>query len=240
MRYRHCIFDLYGTLVDIHTDERLPELWERLAGWFRAHGAPYAPDELREAYFTTCGRMEEAAKCPGTYPEIRIEEVFQSLFRDKGVEADEALAARAGERFRDASLMKLRCYDGAIQLLEALRASNCGVWLLSNAQRLFTLRELRALDLERRFDGIYLSSDYGCKKPDRRFFEALLRERGIEPESAIMIGNDGFCDIQGAREAGLATLYIRSNLSPEEPTPRADYALDEMNLDRVREILTDE
>lgn len=24
MRYRHCIFDLYGTLVDIHTDERSP------------------------------------------------------------------------------------------------------------------------------------------------------------------------------------------------------------------------
>ena len=29
MRYRHCIFDLYGTLVDIRTDERSPRLWVR-------------------------------------------------------------------------------------------------------------------------------------------------------------------------------------------------------------------
>ncbi len=29
--YRNCIFDLYGTLVDIHTDEVKPELWEKLA-----------------------------------------------------------------------------------------------------------------------------------------------------------------------------------------------------------------
>ena len=29
--YETCIFDLYGTLVDIHTDEKKEELWEKLA-----------------------------------------------------------------------------------------------------------------------------------------------------------------------------------------------------------------
>ena len=94
------------------------------------------------------------------------------------------------------------------------------------------------LGIEKLFDGIYLSSDYGCKKPDRRFFELLLRERGIAPENAIMIGNDGVCDIQGARAVGLSALYVRSNISPEEPLPEADYVLEEMDLGRVREILT--
>ena len=31
MMYETCIFDLYGTLVDIRTDEEKEELWERLA-----------------------------------------------------------------------------------------------------------------------------------------------------------------------------------------------------------------
>ena len=53
-----------------------------------------------------------------------------------------------------------------------------------------------------------------------------------------MTGNDGVCDIQGAREAGLSTVYIRSNISPEEPLPEADYVLEEMDLARVRTILT--
>ena len=39
MVYDTCIFDLYGTLVDIHTDEEQEELWERLALFY----AYYAP-----------------------------------------------------------------------------------------------------------------------------------------------------------------------------------------------------
>ena len=53
-----------------------------------------------------------------------------------------------------------------------------------------------------------------------------------------MVGNDGVCDIQGARKLGLATVYIRSNISPQEPLPQADYVLQSMDLDRVRQILT--
>ena len=243
MRYQNCIFDLYGTLVDIHTEERLPRLWEEMAAWYRDRGANYAPDELRHAYFDTVRQMESGTKqlrhdAHEAHPEIQIEAVFQRLFRDRGVDAGLDLAIGAGERFRKSSLIYIRLYDGAVRLLETLRANGQGVWLLSNAQRIFTAYELRSLGIEKLFDGIYLSSDYGCKKPDRRFFELLLKERGIAPESAIMIGNDGVCDIQGARDVGLSTLYIRSNISPREPLPTADYVLEEMDLSRVQEILT--
>ena len=241
--YRHCIFDLYGTLVDIHTDERMPRLWADMAAWYRAHGAAYAPGALRNAYFRTVRQMEGGAAslrddAHEAHPEIRIEEVFRQLFRQRGVEADLPLAVETGRRFRRKSLCYIRLYDGAVKLLEALRANGQGVWLLSNAQRIFTADELQSLGIDRLFDGIYLSSDYGCKKPDKRFFDRLLSERGIPPEDAIMIGNDGLCDIQGAKAAGLATLYIRSNLSPAEPLPPADYTLEEMDLHQVQRILT--
>ena len=49
--YRTCIFDLYGTLVDIHTDENAPQVWEALAAHYSARGAVYRPKELRDAYF---------------------------------------------------------------------------------------------------------------------------------------------------------------------------------------------
>ena len=96
---------------------------------------------------------------------------------------------------------------------------------------------MERLGLDGLFDGVYLSSDYGCKKPDCRFFQVLLRERGIDPRQAVMIGNDGICDIQGARAVGLSTVYIRSNLSPAEPVPAADYVLEKMDLKRVGAIL---
>ena len=244
MRYQNCIFDLYGTLVDIRTDERRPELWKTMADWYRAHGADDTPEALRAGYFSAVALLERGAAplrqdAHEAHPEIRIEEVFLKLFRDRGVEADLPLAIRTGALFRKSSLDYIRLYDGAAELLEALRANGQGVWLLSNAQRIFTAYELQSLGIERLFDGIYLSSDYGCKKPDRRFFEVLLTERGIAPESAVMIGNDGECDIRGARAVGLSTLYIRSNISPAEPLPEADYVLEEMDLHRVRDILTE-
>lgn len=50
MCYRNFLFDLYGTLADIHTNESKKALWASLAGWYRAHGAQYSPWRLRRRY----------------------------------------------------------------------------------------------------------------------------------------------------------------------------------------------
>ncbi|MDE7260556.1 MAG: HAD family hydrolase [Oscillospiraceae bacterium] len=244
MRYDDYIFDLYGTLVDIHTDEEATELWAEMAAYYGRQGADYQPDELHTAYRRLTAAAEaELSSAPlrqdahEAHPEIKIELVFQQLFREKGVDADLEQAVRAGRRFRERSTEYIRLYNGAKELLGSLRESGGRVWLLSNAQSIFTSWELDCLGLTDYFDGIYLSSDYGVKKPDRRFFDILLRERGISPDCAVMIGNDGQCDIQGGQIAGLSTLYIHSNLSPNEPAPGADFVLERMDLGRVKEIL---
>ena len=242
MRYQNCIFDLYGTLVDIRTDEGSPRLWAHMAGIYRREGALYQPDELQSAYFRLVGELENGAESSPAYaheahPEIQLEKVFQQLYHAKGVEADAALAVHTGQAFRKRSTEYLRLYPGAAELLRALRAQGCGVWLLSNAQSIFTRPELEELGLDNLFDGIYLSSDYSVKKPDSRFYQALLQTRNIPPDSAVMVGNDGVCDIEGARAVGLSTIYIRSNLSPQEPLPPADHVLEEMDLRQVGCIL---
>lgn len=241
MRYQNCIFDLYGTLVDIHTDETALRLWEHMAKIYRGGGAFYQPEELRDAYFRLVRQLENGTALRQdsheSHPEIQIEQVFQRLYQEKGIQAGRELAVRTGLSFRTLSTEYLRLYDGAAELLCALRSWGCGVWLLSNAQAIFTRSELKQLQLDGLFNGMYLSSDYGCKKPDARFFEILLREQGIDPASAVMVGNDGVCDIEGAQAVGLSTLYIRSNLSPCEPLPDADYVLEKMDLRRVLEIL---
>lgn len=237
----NCIFDLYGTLVDIRTDEDSPEVWRTLAAEFARYGIDYLPEELH-AHYLRLVRQEEAAMltaCPDSscLPEIRLEKVFHRLFALEGVSATEAATAAIGKTFREASTEYIRLYDGVPELLSTLRRAGKRVWLLSNAQRLFTVGELDRLGLTDYFDGIYLSSDHGFKKPDPRFFRKLLEEQSIAPESAVMIGNDGTCDIEGARRVGLRTLYIRSNISPTEALPEADYILTEMDIRRVQEIL---
>ena len=49
------------------------------------------------------------------------------------------------------------------------------IYLLSNAQTDFTRPEIEMLGLTKYFDGIFISSEQGCKKPSKIFFERLCR-----------------------------------------------------------------
>lgn len=214
------LFDLYGTLVDIHTDENQSSLWQQMSGFAVSRGAAWEAEALRRAYGAAV-REEEARlrlrdrDLPEARPEIDLARVFVRLYAEKGVPADGRLIAETARRFRAASTTHLRLYAGAKELLAALRQRG-KVLLLSNAQSLFTRPELRQLGLEDCFDGVYLSSEAGFQKPDPRFFRLALEREGLEARDCLMLGNDPRCDGEGARAVGMAAYVIRSALSPRD------------------------
>ncbi len=242
MEYQNYLFDLYGTLVDIHTEEDLPEIWQRLACFYGYYGAGYTPEELRDCYEKIIKRAENVMKGDSheMFPELQIEDVFLELFTAKGAKADKTLAIHAGQFFRVLSTDYVKLYEGAGELLDFLKQQGKNVYLLSNAQRIFTEYEMRALGIYDKFDKIYISSDYHCKKPDIKFYNILLDELQLDRKKTIMIGNDNKCDIEGAKAAGLDTFYIHSNISPEVKdfsTVKSTYLLKEMDLHQVKKIL---
>ena len=213
------VFDLYGTLVDIHTEEN-DLVWEKTAFFFGFYGAQYTPSELKSAFAEELYRREaKAGQSYECFPDIPVEQVMAALFFAKGVEEADALGLQAAQLFRISSLEYICVYPGVLEALEVLRKNGYRLWLLSNAQRAFTAYELRLLGLEHIFDGIYLSSDYGCRKPDVRFYRALLEDQGLKPECCMMIGNDRFTDIAGAKASGMATLYMHTALTPADQSP---------------------
>ena len=217
MRFTDLVFDLYGTLVDIHTEEN-DAVWEKTAVYFGFHGAHYTGAALKAAFQTLLNAREaKAGQSYECFPDIPFEQVMAELFRAKGVEKDaDALGFHAAQMFRILSMDYIRLYPKALDALAKLRKKGYRLWLLSNAQRVFTAYELRHLGLGEQLDGIYLSSDYECRKPDIRFFRALLEEQHLNPAQCLMIGNDRETDIAGAQEAGLATLYMHTNLTPQD------------------------
>lgn len=232
--YDAYIFDLYGTLVDIHTEENQPSLWKRMAGFYASCGARYTPEELHGSYLAYVREAEETLARQdrdGRWIEIELADVFARLYTAKGVSSDPARIRETARRFRQASTTHLRLYAGAKELLTTLRREGSGVYLLSNAQRLFTAPELEALGIADCFDGICISSDEGCKKPDPRFFRRLLDRYGLSGGRCLMIGNDPVCDAEGARSVGMDCWCIRSALSPRELT--AGYDQQGMDLRRL-------
>lgn len=237
--YQTYLFDLYGTLVDIRTDEEDIEVWRKCSVFYGYYGADYTPEELKNAYLDEEHYLREEAKeklgsFKNSYPEIVLERAFQALFEKKGIQASMELAVHAGQFFRILSLNYIKLYPNIVTMLETLKAKQKKVYLLSNAQQIFTEYEMNYLDIKKYFDGILFSSDAGVMKPDIRFYEKAIEKFDIKKEQAVMIGNDYTCDILGARAAGIDAFYVHTNISPAMPNDMKDtkwmYGMDGIKL----------
>ena len=70
---------------------------------------------------------------------------------------------------------------------------------------------LERVGLERYFGEVVTARDLGAAKPDPRFFKAVLRTVGCQPQEAIMVGDHFETDIAGAKEVGLWTIWFNPN-----------------------------
>lgn len=222
MLYQNYIFDLYGTLVDVHTDESRPEFWDKIADRYQAKGAHWIAGELRVAYGEACRRetLTAARRLPPEQqalaePELR--NVFRDLYRQKGVSPDDTLLDREAWEFRRLSTEKLRLFPGAKELLIGLKERGSKIYLLTNAQACFTRKELDILGLQELFDGIVISSEEGAKKPSPLFFRRCMGRYGLEPARTVMVGNDHLADCAGAWALGMDSRYIFTEQSPPRP-----------------------
>ncbi|MDE7264778.1 MAG: HAD family hydrolase [Clostridia bacterium] len=216
---KNFVFDLYGTLADIHTDEKNPKFIRRMEKSFGA--------DFFARYYALCKSLDT-----GGYCEIDLFKVFLNLAPDN--------AEKAAMYFRAKSRQSFRAYKGAHRLLKSLKKAGAKLYILSNAQACFTRPELEKLKFPRYFNGIELSSDFGQKKPSAEFFGHIVKKYSLEKSETIYIGNDFCADILGAKAAGLKTAYIKSNRSPssdslERARGAADFATDD--FEKLSEFL---
>lgn len=221
-QYQNYLFDLYGTLADIHTNEESPAFWRSVSRLLGMQGVDRSPSELKERYQSEIRRLDAQARSAlpaGAEPEIDIAVVFRGFFEDTGVPIDDRGIADFARTFRLLSLRKLKLFPGVPAMLETLHRQGKKVYLLSNAQALFTRPELTLLGLDTRLDGSILSSEVGRKKPDPAFFQMILDKYSLDHAETAMVGNDDFCDCWGAARAGLDSFYVNTAQSPELLNP---------------------
>lgn len=221
--YDNYLFDLYGTLVDVHTEEGKDLVWQRLSLFLGADGVHCTPEYLKEKYAEQVRVREAQDRLQrGKWAEIDIAPVFAAMYADKGVQATDEQIALLAKVFRVLTVEKLRLFPGTEQMLQRLKAAGKHVYLLSNAQKLFTMPELQALDLVQYFDGIIISSNEGRKKPDPELYHLALKRYGLDPEQTVMVGNDDQADCWGAAKAGFDSMYVYTEQSPKRTEPLPD------------------
>ena len=208
------IFDFYGTLVDILTDEASLLLWRRMATYYSWFGAPYRTEEIMERYLELCREeSDKAARQNGSrYPEPDLGTVFRRLLTEKepaALPGDMDMWIRSTARmFRIISRKRFSVFKDSIPVLKTLRQKGKKVFLLSNAQELLTRPEIEEAGLSRLFDGIYISSEKGVAKPDPAFLLMLMKEYSLDPEESIIIGDNMGTDVRLADMCGMRSVFL--------------------------------
>lgn len=201
------LFDIYGTLIHIKTDEQDMETYACLSKWLSYLGILIQPAELKDLYLGTVNQMlEETGE---KYPEVDLKNVFERMFKAKASKnpLENSLLEMAVITFRSCSRRHIDVYPNVRETLEKLKMENYKLGIVSNAQKVFTMPELRMFNLEKYFDKIVISSDFGFKKPDPRLFKMALNALNVRPGRAIYVGNDAV-DVEGAHSVGMKAIFL--------------------------------
>lgn len=280
MTFDYYIFDLYGTLIDIHTDEEQPGLWQDMAAYLQYQfGADYTAKDLKKRYLELCAQEEESLsyylkKTKGItikYPEIRISWVWTRLIAEKIYgEASEYTNSRMGHSraeldaataylphkydeeeyitpqiqalctyFRNTSRDKLVKYEGVDRTLKELKRYGKKIFLLSNAQKIFTVKELMDSGLYSYFNGIFISSECMIKKPDPAFMDVLISKYRLDKSKCVMIGNDITSDVGVAASSGIRSIFLNTYEVSDKDINKGIRKLDIRGKDLFPVIISD-
>jgi len=211
MAIKGILFDLYGTIIDIETDESMEEIYRSISHFLTYYGIFLHRWEVRDRYYEIMKQQKEERD--EAHPEIDVEAIWTSFLRQEGMDASMScleLAVTLARIYRGISRKRLQLYPEVKEVLDELRSAY-RVALVSDAQPCYALPEIKAMGLYGWFDPIIISGLYGFRKPDARLTGKALEIMKLLPSEVIFVGNDMYRDIYGASRLGIRTIFVDSN-----------------------------
>jgi len=219
-KIRAVIFDCYSTLIDIRTNERKEEVFKYLSLYLQYYGARIDATKLKSALSRETERYLQSRE--ERYAEVDLEIVFKDILKKEGLE-NSFLAESCCKLLRVLSRERFELFPDSIPVLKEIKRSGCPLGVVSDAQKVFCLEEAEILGLNRFFDCIVLSTQFGFRKPDPRLFTIACALADIPPVDAVYIGNDPETDVKGAKQIGMQTILLDRKSEQRNPKPRPDF-----------------
>ena len=214
MAYDVIFMDIDNTLLDFNagTADSLRQLLadfgeelteERLARFFVIN------DSLWTAY--EHGEIEKSYIFPTR---------FQRWLGEMGIETDWLAAnGRYAEGLQQSAILM----PHAMELLDALKGKY-PLYGVTNGVVTTQTPRLEKAGFTHFFERIFVSEAMGCRKPEKAFFDKCFEAIGpVDKSRCIILGDSLTSDMQGGRNAGIATCYLGSN-----PDDRCDYAITDL------------
>jgi len=205
-------FDLYGTLINILTDEVDPWVYSTLSRYLSYRDVKIAPKELKKTYFEDI--QSQLKQSNESYPEVDVCKIFSNIMHRYGNKTySKSAIVDTAVLFRSLTMRRFEVFQGVYEVLESL-LEKFELSLISDAQWVFTEPEMAMLGLTPFFKFRILSSRFGFKKPDVRLFDIAMKKLMINPEESVYIGDNPQKDLVGAKKAGMKFILFRSEFKP--------------------------
>lgn len=133
--------------------------------------------------------------------------VYKTLLAKAGCD-DPTIVADLFDDYEQNACRFTRAFDGMDTLLRELKQSGIKTGIVSNGQTHIQLRNLLALNLDRRVDVYLISESEDVRKPEPEIFLRAARKLAIDPAQCIFIGDSPTADIVGAHAVGMKTIWF--------------------------------
>jgi putative hydrolase of the HAD superfamily len=114
-----------------------------------------------------------------------------------------------------------------VELLDTLRQQGYLLGIISNGRGEFQNRAISGLGIRDYFDAILISEIEGVRKPASAIFQRGIDRLGSSAGNSVFVGDNPTADIDGAKQAGMRTIWKRNPHWLE--ARQADAVIDELN-----------
>ena len=230
LKYKHVFFDLDRTLWDF--DAAAEVAFERIYDKYNLKnlGIPSAK-EFHEVYHPLNEELWVLYRADKITKDELNRTRFMKPLEHYGIYNVE-LADHLSEDYVFWSPRIVRLVPGTMELLDYLKP-NYHLHLITNGFQEVQHTKLSGSGLESYFDTLTVSEEVGVKKPNPDIFKYALRKAGAIPEESLMIGDEMAVDIDGARTAGMDTLFF----NPSGEISEGERTFEVRRLLEIKEIL---
>lgn len=219
--YKYLFFDLDHTLwdYDANAGETLNELY--LSYELDNYGVA-SPLQFRDVFFHENSKLwkdMDAGKIDKFYlRNNRFRIVMEAAGANMDNVSDELLSDINTNFLRECSKKK-QVIKGAFEVLDYC-VGQYDMHIITNGFEEVQSIKLEHSGLDKYFDKIITSEKAGHKKPSEGIYKYALKHTGARLEQSLMIGDNLFTDIKGARDFGMDQVYFNpsGNTHVEEVT----------------------
>lgn len=207
MKYKVLLWDLDGTLWDLHTNTGLA-LQQLFDKYRTSHFALADWNHFKLAYAKYNDRVWALYREGKIAKEDLRTRRFRELFEEVKATYTEAFVETFADEFLEIAPRLPHTLPGAKEMLAYAKEKGYKQVILTNGFMEVQGFKMEAAGIREFFSDIIYSEEAGVRKPNKGIFDLALSRVGCTAEEALMIGDDWDADILGARGAGIDQVFL--------------------------------